>query len=146
MSNVRALIARAAETPTPKMATTSVSLAVALAVAAVVGFVGGYVFHATAGTELPAARQAVFEAQRTQRILDSLGPVVSNARLHKELSAVQSPADAQRLAAKYKEETLLGVERFEKQVNEFELPSERALAAPFLQEAQRIRGVVNAAP
>jgi 3-hydroxyisobutyrate dehydrogenase-like beta-hydroxyacid dehydrogenase len=128
------------------MSTVSVSVVVALAAASAVGFAGGYVFHATVGTERSAARQAVFEAQSTQRVLQAFEPVIHNSQVHKELSAVQSLADAQRLTVKYKEATLRSVESFERGASQLELPRERALAVPFLQEAHRIRGVISAAP
>jgi len=124
----------------------SVSVVVALGLAAAIGFVGGYVFHATAGAEISAARQAVLESQATQRVLQSFEPVLINSQMHKELSAVQSLEDAKRLTAKYREATLRSIEYFEHSVGKLELPKDRALAAPFLQEVQQIRSSVRAAP
>ena len=109
-------------------------------------FVAGYAFHAAAGTELSAARQAVLEAQGTQRVLQSFEPVLHNSGVHAELSAVQSLEDLKRLTAKYREATLRGIEHFERSAGQLDLPKERALAEPFLQEARKLKGAVRAVP
>lgn len=137
----------ASRTSDPRtMAGISVSVAVAIATASAIGFAAGHVFHALVGTELPAARQAVLEAQSTQRVLQAFEPVLHNSIIHKELSAVRSMEDAGRLTAKYKDATLRSIQFFELSASQLELPKERALAVPFLEEALKIRGEVNSVP
>jgi hypothetical protein len=123
-----------------------VSTVVALAIAAALGFVAGYAFHATAGTELSAARQAVLEAQGAQRVLQSFELVLHNSGVHAELSAVQSPEDLKRLTAKYREATLRSIEHFEQGAGQLDLPKDRALATPFLQEARKLKSAIPATP
>ncbi len=123
-----------------------ISVVVALALAASIGFVAGYVFHLGVRSEQAAARRAVFEAQSTQRVLQAYEPVVNNSIFHQELLTLRSLEDVAQLRARYKDATLRSIEYFERSAKALELPSEVRLARPFLQEAEKVRAKVNAAP
>lgn len=66
--------------------------------------------------------------------------------VHAELSAVQSPEDLMRLTAKYRQATLRSIEHFEQGAGQLDLPKDRALAAPFLLEARKLKGAIPATP
>ncbi len=54
--------------------------------------------------------------------------------------------DIRRLQLKYRESTLRSISFFEARAKELELPNEKRLAQPFLQEAEKVRKELDAAP
>lgn len=123
-----------------------ISSVLSIAVAATVGFSGGYLFHAGSKPDEAAARKAVFEAQRLQRVVQAYEPVSSNLRIYRELASIQSIEDVRRLQAKYRETAIIGIVSFERSSKALELPLDRWLAEPFLQEATKVRVELNATP
>lgn len=117
----------------------TVSTIVALGLSTSLGFVCGYLFYAGFGEARNIAVQTVFEAQNTQRVLQSYEPVLITSRFYTELAAVKSAQDAEVLRQKYRDATLRNISLFEKQAAKLELPKERALAAPFLDSAANVR-------
>ena len=121
----------------------SVPIALALAISTSVGFACGYAFNSFYGEAHSAAAQAVFEAQATQRVLQSYEPIVITSILHKELINVKTMDDVVVLRQKYADSTVRNIDSFERQSSKLELPHDRRLAAPFLEEAATIRGEVE---
>ena len=117
----------------------TVSTTVALGLTTSLGFVCGYLFYAGFGEAHNAAAQAVFEAQEAQRVLQAYEPVLITSKFYSELAAVKSPLDAEALREKYRVATLRNINFFEKQAAKLELPKDRAIAAPLLDSAEKVR-------
>lgn len=120
-----------------------VPTALALAISTSVGFACGYVFYAVYGEARSAAAQAIFEAQATQRVLQSYEQIVFTSIVHQDLIKVKTMDEVEVLRRKYADSTFRNIDFFERQSSKLELPHDRRLAAPFLEEAARIRGQVE---
>jgi hypothetical protein len=120
-----------------------VPIALALTLSASVGFACGYIFYSSYGDARTTAQQAIFEAQATQRVLQSYEPILITSKFHQELVAVNTMEDLEALRQKYTDATLRNIDFFERQAGKLELPKERALAIPFLESAATIRGQIE---
>jgi hypothetical protein len=117
----------------------SISTVIAIAISTAIGFTCGYVFYASYGEARSAAVQAVLAVQTTERVLQGYQPILITSRFYDELKAARTPQELETLRQKYRDSTLRNISSFERQAGKFELPSERALAEPFLRDAAKIR-------
>jgi hypothetical protein len=115
----------------------------ALALSASVGFSCGYVFYSGYGEARSAAAQAIVDAQAAQRVLQAYEPILITSRFHEELAKIETMEGVEGLRQKYRDLTLRNISHFEQQSGKLELPNERALAAPFLEAAAKVRGEVE---
>jgi len=116
-----------------------VGAVVAFGITTAMGFVGGYIFHAVYGEARSAAVDAVYAAQEAQRVLQAYEPINTNLSMYRELDAATSLVDLATLRRKHKDATLRSIEYFERSVEKLQLPGDRRLAQPFLEEAERVR-------
>lgn len=121
-----------------------ITTVIALALSTALGFTCGYLFHAAFGEARAAATQAVWGAQETQRVLQAYEPILITSRFHDELVAAKTSQDVDILRQKYRDATLRNISSFERQAGKLELPKDRALAEPFLEDAAKTRRYLEA--
>jgi hypothetical protein len=122
----------------------TISAAVGLSLAASIGFIFGYPFYAGFGEARNIATQAVIEARDTERVLQAYAPILIASQFYDELGTVKTVQDADALREKYRVAALKNIDFFERQASRLELPSDRALAAPFLDKATASRKMLEA--
>ena len=116
-----------------------ISTVIAIALSTAIGFTCGYMFYASYGEARSAAVQAIVAVQTTERVLQEYQPISITSKFHDELKAVKTSQDLESLRLKYRDSTLQHINSFERQAGKFQLPSERALAEPFLRDAAKMR-------
>ena len=112
---------------------------VAIGLACSVSFTAGYAVNRTLGFERSAARQAIVEAQSFQRVMAAYQPIVLNQLTLAELEKITTLDQLAELRMKYRSSVVSAAHSFEQQAASLELPEEKAVARPFLNEAAKIK-------